>query len=92
MTTNKNNSYTTFDQKNQYLLQGCTSLCLSDQYLSLSESGDRQTTRSDVGGSKDTGLYKRCADVVEWKIWFLLSRYRKSTDRELSYAISYPAV
>ena len=34
----------------------------------------------------------KLTDVMEWKVWFLLSRYRKSTDRELSYAVSYPAV
>ena len=40
----------------------------------------------------NTCLYQGQEIVVEWKIWFLLSGHRKSTDRELSYAVSYPAV
>ena len=63
----KENSYGTFDQEiNAFFKDAHHFACLINTCL-------YQTTRSDGGGSKDPGLYKRCADVVEWKIWFLLS-------------------
>ena len=71
----KENSFGTFDQEINAFFKDAHHFFLSDQYLFLSGTGDRQTTRSDAGESKDTGLYKRCADVMEWKVWQLLSWY-----------------